>query len=102
AAEKLAGKAFKAGAARDLIPCKPSSFSDAACRLQFIRSFGKKAFRRLITEAEEERYSRLFASEAAAAKDFRAGARIVTEAMLQSPNFLLRTENGLDPRFRPY
>ncbi|MGH9631290.1 MAG: DUF1592 domain-containing protein, partial [Bryobacteraceae bacterium] len=102
AAEKLSSKAFKAGAARGLIPCKPSSFSDEACRLQFIRSFGKKAFRRPLTKPEEERYSTLFASEAAAAKDFRAGARIVTEAMLQSPNFLLRTENGLEPKWRPY
>ena len=24
------------------------------------------------------------------------------EAMLQSPNFLLRTENGVEPKWRPY
>ena len=37
---------------------------------------------------------RLFETEAAAKKSFLAGAQLVVEAMLQSPAFLSRTENG--------
>src|SRR2546423_838730 len=46
AAEKLAKNTFRAGDAKGLIPCKPASPEDAACRGKFIRAFGKKAFRR--------------------------------------------------------
>ncbi|MGI8990304.1 MAG: DUF1592 domain-containing protein [Bryobacteraceae bacterium] len=102
AAEKLAKNVFRAGDTKGLVPCKPSSAADAACRVQFIRFFGKKAFRRPLLEAEAQRYSRLFASEAASKKSFLAGAQIVVEAMLQSPNFLTRAENGSDPQTVPY
>ncbi|MDQ6699080.1 MAG: DUF1592 domain-containing protein, partial [Acidobacteriota bacterium] len=44
----------------------------------------------------------LFATEASGHKSFLAGAQIVLEAMLQSPSFLTRAENGSDPQSRPY
>lgn len=102
AAEKLARKAFLGGDTRNLIPCKPKSFDDAACRDRFLRDFGGKAFRRPLHDAEIARYAKLFASEAAASKQFVDGARAVVEVMLQSPNFLLRVENGSDAKVRPY
>ncbi len=106
AAEKLAKNVFRAGDTKGLIPCKHTQAGDAAadsaCRVQFIRSFGKKAFRRPMLDAEVQRYSRLFASEAASKKSFLAGAQIVVEAMLQSPSFLTRAENGSDPQTLPY
>ncbi|HYZ84572.1 MAG TPA: DUF1592 domain-containing protein [Bryobacteraceae bacterium] len=106
AAEKLAKKAFAGGesssAARNprIVPCKPSSAADAACRAQFVKSFGRRAFRRPLTPVELDRYSKLFAGSAG--KSFYDGARTVAETMLQSPNFLLRAEHGLDPKWRPY
>lgn len=94
AAEKLAKKVFATPGVSKLIPCKP----DATCRKKFIEEFGRKAFRRPLTREEIQRYTALFTSE----PRFTDGARLVTEAMLQSPNFLLRTENGLNPAWRSY
>src|ERR1051325_410957 len=94
AAEKLAANAFRAGDTHGLIPCKPADAADTACRDKFIRSFGKRAFRRPLNDNEAARYSKLFTSEAGARKNFVAGAQIVVEAMLQSPAFLGRAEDG--------
>jgi hypothetical protein len=94
AAEKLAANAFRSGNTRGLIPCKPSP----ACRDQFIRSFGMRAFRRPLDAAEEKRYTRLFAAES----DFNKSAQLVVEAMLQSPNFLFRLDDAANPRWKPY
>ncbi|MBL8218182.1 MAG: DUF1592 domain-containing protein [Bryobacterales bacterium] len=102
AAEKLAKKAFLGGDSQRLIPCTPKSFDDAPCRKQFLTSFGRKAFRRPLQPNEIARYEKLFAAEAAESKQFLSGAQVVLEVMLQSPNFLMRTENGLDPVQRPY
>ncbi|MDX1982686.1 MAG: DUF1592 domain-containing protein [Bryobacteraceae bacterium] len=102
AAEKLAKKAFLGGDPQGLIPCKGKSYDDAACRDRFLREFGRRAFRRPLSPTELARYSKLFASEAAAARSLQAGAQVVIEVMLQSPNFLMRSENGLDPQLRPY
>lgn len=102
AAEKLAKNAFRNGDKHHLIPCKASGPGDAACRDQFIRSFGKRAFRRPVTNEEMVRYTHLFTAEAESKKSFVAGTQIVLEAMLQSPSFLLRTENGDVPEWIPY
>ena len=59
AAEKLAANAFRGGSTRGLIPCKPSP----ACRDQFIRHFGARAFRRPLDTGEAKRYTALFATE---------------------------------------
>ena len=45
-AEKLALNAFRVGDINGLMPCKPSSASDAKCRDAFVRKFGLRAFRR--------------------------------------------------------
>ncbi|MBS1830683.1 MAG: DUF1592 domain-containing protein [Acidobacteria bacterium] len=86
AAEKLARNAFAKGDRSQLIPCPPSD----NCRAEFIRTFGRKAFRRPITETELQRYSALHARET----DFTKGAQSVVEAMLQSPHFLFHLEQG--------
>ena len=54
-----------------------------------MRDFGLKAFRRPLGAKEVERYSKLFAGQ----KEFIAGAQLVVEAMLQSPNFLFRLDD---------
>ena len=102
AAEKLARNAFRGGDARGLVPCKPASSADAACRAKFIRGFGLKVFRRPLTETEVTRYSKLFAAEADAQHDFYKGAQLALEGMLQSPAFLFRVENPAEPKWRPY
>lgn len=63
----------------------------------FIRAFGKRAFRRPLTEDEVELYESLFdtGAEAIGSGDaFADGVQLVIEGMLQSPYFLYRTELG--------
>ncbi|MAQ17617.1 MAG: hypothetical protein CMN30_22825 [Sandaracinus sp.] len=57
----------------------------------FVRAFGERAFRRPLTEVEVGRYVGL----AAGAPEPSEGARLVVEAMLQSPHFLYRRELGV-------
>jgi hypothetical protein len=99
-AEKLALNAFRAGDVNGLIPCKPASARDTRCRDQFVRQFGLRAFRRPLTEEELRRYEALFTAEATRNGAFLDGARVVVEAMLQSPKFLFHA--GAGEQFRDY
>ncbi|MCI0422107.1 MAG: DUF1592 domain-containing protein [Acidobacteria bacterium] len=94
AAEKLARNAFRGGAWKKLVPCQPASIDEPACRSRFIGYFGRRAFRRPLTESESRRYGALFAREAKRTGKFLSAAQLVVEAMLQSPNFLFRMERG--------
>ena len=58
--------------------------------------FGLRAFRRPLTDAEFRRYAALFSAQAAKTGQFLDGARVVVEAMLQSPKFLFHVESGAD------
>ena len=91
AAERLAKSAFLGGQDTNrLIPCKPGA---VGCAGKFIRSFGRRAFRRPLTSLEVRRYTAVLAKTG----DFLSGAQLVIEAMLQSPKFLFRTEGGSSP-----
>src|SRR5581483_12022663 len=98
-AEKLATNAFRAGDVNRLIPCKPTGPADNACRDQFVRSFGLRAFRRPLRNDEFQRYAAAFTAQARANGKFLEGARVVVEAMLQSPNFLFHRESGPEGKF---
>jgi hypothetical protein len=62
----------------------------------FITTFGRRAFRRPLTQDEVATYQALFDTGAGlsegGATDFARGAGLVIEAMLQSPYFLYRVE----------
>ena len=102
AAEKIATNAFRVGDINHLIPCKYSSPEDTKCRDEFIRKFGLRAFRRPLSEEEVQRYGTVFSEQAKTTKKFLEGARVVVEAMLQSPNFLFHVEAGPDGRTSDY
>jgi Protein of unknown function (DUF1592)/Protein of unknown function (DUF1588)/Protein of unknown function (DUF1595)/Protein of unknown function (DUF1587)/Protein of unknown function (DUF1585) len=102
AAERIALNAFRAGDVNGLVPCKPASARDAKCRDQFVRVFGEKAFRRPLTDAEIRRYDDLFAEQASRTGKFLEGARVVVEAMLQSPKFLFHVTSGESGGQRDY
>lgn len=102
AAERLALNAFRVGDINGLIPCKPASSSDAKCRDAFVRKFGQRAFRRPLRQDEVQRYSAVFAEQARVTRRFNEGARVVVEAMLQSPNFLFHVEAGPDGQSTDY
>ncbi|QEY14664.1 DUF1592 domain-containing protein [Cellvibrio sp. KY-GH-1] len=72
-----------------LMSCSTSTPRDQ-CASTFVPAFGKRAFRRPLTSAEQTSYNNLF--RLGASND--AGARLVIQAMLASPNFLYRSEIG--------
>ncbi len=123
AAERMAMNAFRAGDVNNLVPCSsspesaaPSQRSGASrqssgasgrataekCREQFVREFGAKAFRRPLTDVEVRRYNELFAEQANRSGKFLEGARVVVEAMLQSPKFLFHVTAGEAGALRDY
>ncbi|HET7539976.1 MAG TPA: DUF1592 domain-containing protein [Polyangiaceae bacterium] len=75
--------------------------SDAA---GFVRVFGRRAFRRPLTGDEETKYQNMFAlGERLYGAGFANGAALVIRAMLESPQFLYRTELGpAGDRLSPY
>ena len=96
-AERLAKSAFRGGDTHGLIPCKAAT-ANVACRSKFVKDFGLRAFRRPLDLGEQKRYEDLMARE----RDALAGAQLVVEAMLQSPNFLFRLEVVSDPKMKPW
>ncbi len=80
-----------------LIPdCDPDLDGDDACASSFIEDFGKRAFRRPLSQTEIERFKSVF-DWAMADSDlgrFEDGIEVVLQAMLQSPSFLYRPELG--------
>jgi hypothetical protein len=95
AAERLAANAFRGGDTNGLIPCKEAT---AACRAQFVREFGLKAFRRPLEPSEQQRFEGLMAGQAGLVQ----GAQLVVEVMLQSTSFLFRFDDSSDAKWKPY
>jgi len=61
----------------------------------FVRTFGRRVFRRPLTPDEEAKYQKVFAlGETLYGAGFANGAALVIRAMLQSPKFLYRSELG--------
>jgi hypothetical protein len=97
ASEKLADKVTgDATALARLVPANAPT--DAAGKAKaFITSFGQRAFRRSLTDAEVTTHVGLFNQGPTlypGVDTFKAGASLVIQAMLQSPYFLYRTELG--------
>lgn len=77
-----------------LVGCSPS---ENACRDSFLDGFISRAYRRPILESERARYIELFDSAADlidSGDAFADGVQLVVEAVLQSPKFLYRIEQG--------
>ena len=91
AAEKMAAEAVtKLGA---LSTCDTAATGEDACAGQFVRDFGKKAFRRPPTDEEVARYVGLYQVGRQGAT-YQDGISLVLQAFLQSPHFLYRVENA--------
>ena len=90
AAMALGEHAANNGASRDrVLPCEADS---AECGMEFVESFGKRAFRRPLTNDELDRWSGFFESQRTEI-DFDAAVQLTVAAMLQTPHFLYRLEN---------
>lgn len=89
AAETVAAQAV--ADLKSLLPCDPASAGEAACASQFIRSFGARAFRRPLDEAQGAALDALYTT-VRTKYDFSAGIEAVLQALLQSPQFLYHLE----------
>lgn len=64
-----------------------------ACAHNFISDFGKKVYRRPLTNKENTSLKAIYAA-GKQATDFKGGIQLVLEGMLQSPAFIYRAEFG--------
>jgi hypothetical protein len=77
-----------------IVGCTPSGVADAACMKTFVTSFGKKAWRRPLTDVEASRYVTVGVSAGQALGDATQGLVYAALGLLDSPNFLYRIEIG--------
>lgn len=91
AAEELSGRVV---ARLDTI--HPCEVRDRACATSFIDTFGRRAWRRPIEDAERLRLLTTYDAGAQMDGDaFENGLQLITQALLQSPHFLYRIEVGV-------
>lgn len=85
-----------------ILPCTPANAgAEAGCAMQFIESFGLKAFRRPLTSAEIASFNGLYQTgRSTLALDFNGAISLVVEAMLQSAPFLYHWEIDAAPTVR--
>jgi hypothetical protein len=74
-----------------LAPCPGTD--QGACATSFIRTFGRRAFRRPLTDAQVAAFRKLY-DEERGRTDHAGGIRVLVAAFLQSPHFLYRLELG--------
>jgi hypothetical protein len=91
-ADKLAAQVFSDATARTkLVGCDAAQ---SACAEGFVATFGRRVFRRPMTDDERTRYVELLRTATQMTSDAWLGLRVVTSAFLQSPGFLYREELG--------
>src|SRR5262249_31011151 len=74
-------------------PCASQSGNDEACRDQFVATFGRRAYRRPLTDEDTTHLDGVF-DWGLANGDRDTAFRLTITAMLQSPYFLYRPEFG--------
>jgi hypothetical protein len=94
AAFELAEQAVSPERRARLIDCTPAAAIDTPCTQDFVRTFGRRVFRRPLTDAEEMRYVEVAEEAATELSDFWSGIEFATAGLLQSPSFLFRAELG--------
>ena len=79
-----------------LVGCVPKTSTDAACFETFVKTFGRKAWRRSLTADEVSTWKAVGVKAGAAYSDFQKGLVYVISGMLQSPHFIYQVEVGED------
>lgn len=90
-AEEVAAHVGEATRLATLVPCSVQGGVD--CARTFVTSFGSQLYRRPLSDDEVSRYLELY-DEVGATDGFSAFASSATATMLQSPNFIYRSELG--------
>ncbi|MES1172307.1 MAG: DUF1592 domain-containing protein [Bacteroidota bacterium] len=94
-AEMIAAQVVTTPAAyQKVVGCAPSAGD--TCMRAYLAGFGRRAYRRPLTDAEKATYAALFAQGNTlvdgAGDAFQKGVQTTLQAFLQSPHFLYRTE----------
>jgi hypothetical protein len=76
------------------VRCTPAGVRDDACAGTFLRTYGRRLWRRPVTEAELATMVAISGRAAEALMDFHRGLEFGLSTILQSPNFLFREEIG--------
>jgi len=80
---------------RAQLTCVPSDTADTDCLNRIMTQFGRRAFRRPLSDAEVQRFTGLAVNiGSAAGSNVLTGVRYTFAAILQSPSFLYRVELG--------
>jgi hypothetical protein len=90
--QALSNVATRAG----FVGCSPTGAKDDVCAREFLRRFGRKAWRRPLTDVELQRYAAIADDASAELMDGWAGLQYAVAGILQSPLFLYRVELGQD------
>jgi hypothetical protein len=92
AALDVAKQVFSSASRSDVVGCDPAG--DAGCTRSFLGTFGRRAFRRPLSNDEVERYVSVANTARDVLGDAWAGVEYAVAGLLQSPNFLYRVELG--------
>ncbi len=83
---------------RDLVlTCEPAAGAESACADEILRTFGRRAWRRPLADAEVERLVLVVDSALAEGLDWEGAISVGLKALLVSPHFLFRVEVDPDP-----
>ncbi|MEI9938416.1 MAG: DUF1588 domain-containing protein [Pseudomonadota bacterium] len=75
-----------------VLPCAAST-PDRTCAQTFLNQYGRRLFRRPLTQADQDRYLSFFDARLAAS-DFKSALRWLTVGLIQSPHAIYRREVG--------
>jgi hypothetical protein len=76
------------------VGCTPAGTTDAACTRSVITKFGRRAWRRPLTEEEITKWVAIATDAQTKLTSFYEGLEIAVSGMLASPHFLYRVELG--------
>jgi cytochrome c553 len=76
------------------LKCTPSSASDSSCMQNFIQELGKRMYRRPLIAQEVSELATTATSFATESNNFDTGMQYVVMTLLQSPNFIYKSEIG--------
>ncbi len=77
-----------------LVACEPGASEDE-CAASWLATFGRRAFRRPLAADESASLLGVYQDARAAGRDFATAARMLLHAVLISPQFLYRAEQGI-------
>ncbi len=80
-----------------LLGCAPASVADETCTRSFVEKFGRRAWRRPLSQDEIARYSAVAKNAQKVLNDFYGGLQYALAGLLQSPHFVYREEVGTVP-----